>query len=96
MSSQTASRLVALQSMLACEMAELYVRSYSLDTLSTGSGGPWRDTQASPNECPEEKKVMSLAKEYLLLTGMLEVHPSEPDWVRVLPGPISSQHITDL
>jgi hypothetical protein len=95
MSPQTISRLAALQMKLASEMAETYIRSCSHGVRQIAGEPPWRDTHASSTGSSEEEEVMLLSKEYLLLMGMLETHPSEPNWVRVVPGPFASRVVTE-
>ena len=93
MSPHTISRLAALQATLASEMAETYIRSCSHAVHQIGNEAPWHDTRASLTGSAEEEDVMLLAKEYLLLMGMLETHPSEPTWVRVHTGRFVAENV---
>ena len=96
MSPQTISQLAALQAKFASEMAENYLSSFSHAVHQFGNEEPWHDTQASLSSSVEEEDVMLLAKEYLLLMGMLETHPSEPTWVRVHSGRFNAEIVAEL
>jgi hypothetical protein len=96
MSPHAIARLAELQATLASDMAETYLRSCSRAVHQTGADEIWRDTHVSLHGCPEEENAMLLAMEYLLLMGMLEIHPSEPNWVRVFPGRFSSETNSSL